>query len=122
MNSFGNLAVWQREFDQAIQVVEESLAIRQELNDAAGIAIGLRNLGNIYTATGDYQQAAEVYSESLAIAERLNNKLGASDCSGKSGHKYFYSRNISSKRGGCFEESLRLFEELGDKRPDCYYD
>jgi len=96
-------------------VVEESLAIRQELNDSPGIAQCLLNLGNIYSMTDRYQKAIEAYSEGLAISERLNNKQGQANCLGSLGRVLIMVEDYD-KAGRLFEEALPLFEELGDRR------
>ena len=53
---------------------EESLAIKRDLGDDAGIASTLGNLGMIHRLEGDYKRAQRLVEESVAIYEQVGDK------------------------------------------------
>ena len=59
---------------------EESLSIRRELGDRAGIASCLTNLGSIALEQGEYGSARALLTEGLAIRRELANRLGLAEC------------------------------------------
>jgi predicted ATPase len=71
--------------DQALALLEESLAIGRGGGEQWLFSIALNNLGNLLMGEGDYERAVELFEESLAIGEargdldrraRANNNLG----------------------------------------------
>jgi len=72
----GVLAQQQGDYGQARQFYEESLRIKEELGDWAGVAQTLHQLGMLAQDTGDYGQARRFYEESLRISEELGDRAG----------------------------------------------
>ena len=59
------------EYARARTFLQDSLAIKRELGDAAGIATSLYNLGDAAVHLGDYASAVPLLSESLGLFRRL---------------------------------------------------
>ncbi len=57
------------ERDQALALLEKSLAIGRRGGDQWLLAIALNNLGNLLMLGGEYERATELFEESLAIGE-----------------------------------------------------
>jgi predicted ATPase len=55
--------------EQALALLEESLALGRRGGDQWLLSIALNNLGNLLAVEGDYERAAEFFEESLAIGE-----------------------------------------------------
>jgi DNA-binding CsgD family transcriptional regulator len=72
-NALGNLLGDIGEYEAAWQQHEAALALRRELDDAAGIADVLNNLGLIAAWRGDYQAAVALHTESLEIRRGLGD-------------------------------------------------
>jgi non-specific serine/threonine protein kinase len=62
------------DYEQARQLLHESLAIRRQLGDRWTIANSLNNLGLVLHDQGDHAGARTLYEESLAIARELGDK------------------------------------------------
>jgi predicted ATPase/DNA-binding SARP family transcriptional activator len=59
----------------AISLIQESLAIKRELGDIAGIAVSLSNLGNESLQNGKLQEARDSILESLELFYRIGQPL-----------------------------------------------
>src|SRR5579871_659947 len=57
-------------------MLRESLRIREELQDKAGIADSLGALGRYYITAGDDQKVREYFGRSLKLDEELGNRKG----------------------------------------------
>ena len=55
--------------DQAVALLEESVALGRGGGDEWLLSIALNNLGDLLASEGDYERAAELFEESLAIGE-----------------------------------------------------
>ncbi|RME37220.1 MAG: tetratricopeptide repeat protein, partial [Thermoflexia bacterium] len=58
------------------RLYEESLRIKEQLGDRAGVASTLHQLGNLAYLQGDYPEARRLYEESLRIKEQLGDRAG----------------------------------------------
>ncbi len=115
LHGSGMLAYVQGDYARAQTLHEASLAIRRELNDAAGIAASLYNLGLVAGAQGDYARAVDRYEESLAAARMAGDRRGIAAALHKLG-------SVADDQGDLTratllqEESLGILRELGDQR------
>jgi CHAT domain-containing protein/Tfp pilus assembly protein PilF len=66
-------------FQEAIQTYQKVLEIRLNLNDKAGIAETLDNIGEAYTGLSEYDKAIEVLQQALTIRKELNNQTGVGE-------------------------------------------
>lgn len=56
----------------ALQILNQSLALAEEIHYQEGIANNLKNTGNIYLNRGRHKESIEVYEKGLAISEKYN--------------------------------------------------
>jgi len=68
-NYLGTLALLQGEQQVAIDLLQQSLTLRQALGDEVGVAASLNNLGSVAYFGGDYQSARQRYRESLSLSK-----------------------------------------------------
>jgi tetratricopeptide (TPR) repeat protein len=79
-NVLGEAVARQRgDYEWAVELLEESLALHREAEDRRGIAWSLGNLANASGDLGDHDRAKELYKEGLALSRELGGAelLGA---------------------------------------------
>ena len=64
------------QYDTALDYLQQSLAIRQEIGDKQGMGATLNNISQIYDARGDYHTALEYLQQSLAIQQEIGDVAG----------------------------------------------
>ena len=64
------------EYEKALDYLEQSLAIRQDIGDKSGEGATLNNISQIYKARGDYQTALSYLEKSLAIRQEIGDVAG----------------------------------------------
>lgn len=113
LNWAGNLAKLQGDYGEAGAFLKESLQIRRELGETAGIAASLSNLANVIKDQGDYARASELYREALDLHRETGNQAGlalALHCLGLVADLR-EDRETARER---FEESLEIRRRLGN--------
>ena len=75
-NNLGTLAQEQNNFDEAVVGYQNSVGIKERLNDRPGIAIALYQLDIIYQERGPLDEAIKNYRQSLEIFTDLKNPRG----------------------------------------------
>jgi predicted ATPase/Tfp pilus assembly protein PilF len=108
------LAWYQADFSRATLLLEEELALRQELAERKGIANVLNHLGLVAYSQGDYKRAAALQEESLATWRELGDKRAMGYCLNNLGVVAREQGNYD-RAGVLFEESAVLCRELPDK-------
>ena len=112
--NLGNLAVEQGDYERAVALQEEGLALNRQINDAVGIALSLNNLGVALMMQGNDERAAPLYEESLSLQRGLGDKPGMAYALTNLG-------NVARKQGdgrratALFGESLTLSQAMGNK-------
>ncbi len=76
LSAAGNLAMYRGDGAAGRTLLEESLALFQELGDSRGTAYVLLNLGVSYQLQGDLGQAERLMEQSLAIFRTLGDRWG----------------------------------------------
>jgi predicted ATPase/DNA-binding SARP family transcriptional activator len=115
LETAGTLAYRQADYGSARMLHEESLAIRRELGDRAGIAASLRNLALVAYQQGDYGTARSLQEESLAIRRELGDRVGIA-ASLQDLALLAYSQGDYRTARSFYEESLAIRRELGERR------
>jgi predicted ATPase/DNA-binding SARP family transcriptional activator/DNA-binding CsgD family transcriptional regulator len=110
----GVLARLQADYKRAAELHEESLALRRELGDKAGIAASLHNLGAVALYEADYERSGTLYEQSLAMYRDLGDKRGVAYSLGSLGVAAL-ERGDHSSAAALLEESVSVLRELGDK-------
>src|SRR5262249_45549246 len=72
----GSLACVQGDWARARALLQETLAIRQELGDERGVAATLDSLGAVTYGEGDYGATRAMNAQKLAIYRKLNDRPG----------------------------------------------
>ncbi len=67
-NGLANFCLAQEDFPETLKNHQESLALRHRLEDPAGIAVTLHNLGLTSFMMGDYANALDLLGQSVAVA------------------------------------------------------
>jgi len=109
----GILDLLQCEYDRAISLLEESLAIFRKLEDRSGVGSVLQSLGSIARERGRYAEAENLHSESLALQRELGNKVGvARSLVGLGFAAWLQGDTVLA--GSLCSEALNLYRELQD--------
>jgi ATP/maltotriose-dependent transcriptional regulator MalT len=74
----GDVARSRGDHERAKELLEESLALYQEVGDRRFVPRSLAFLGNLSIERGDYEQAKELYEESSALARELGDTTALS--------------------------------------------
>jgi tetratricopeptide (TPR) repeat protein len=73
LHQLGMIAQDQGDYEMARRLYEQSLEIRRQLGDQAGMAFSLGQLGVLAQDQGDHATARRLYEQSLKIFERLKS-------------------------------------------------
>ncbi|MBA7646699.1 Photosystem I assembly protein Ycf3 [subsurface metagenome] len=111
----GDLSRQQGDYDQSIILLEDSLALFQNIGDQLGVAMVYREIGRTYWHLGRLEQAHDYYTEGWKKAHELGEKLlSAMNLLGL-GLINWMEGNLE-KAQSQFEESRRIFVDVGDRR------
>jgi tetratricopeptide (TPR) repeat protein len=114
LNKAGDLAFLQGEFPQARLFLEESLTLKRQLEDKAGIATVLNSFGNLAVWQREFDQAIQVVEESLAIRQELNDSAGIAIGLRNLGNIYTATGDYQ-QAAEVYSESLAIAESLNNK-------
>ena len=103
------------DYPKALDYLQRSLKILEDMGDKRGIAGSLGNIGIIYDNQGNYSKALEYYQRSLKIKEEIGNKQGIGKTLNNIGIIY-YNQSDYSKALEYYQRSLKIKEEIGDKK------
>lgn len=115
LNGAGALAFSQGDSVSARALHEESLSIRQTLQDRPNVARSLSNLGSIAEAQGDYALSRRLLEESLAIRRELQDRRGIASSLNNLGNLASSQSDFASART-FYGESLTIWREIGNQR------
>ncbi|HKP53057.1 MAG TPA: tetratricopeptide repeat protein [Chloroflexia bacterium] len=115
LNGAGALALAQGDYQDAISMIEESLALQRQLGDAVGVVGALNNLGMVAIVTGDFEQALLLLDEGLVISRELGEKGRIATVLGNLAVAVHKIGDLE-RAEPLMEESLALRRELGHKR------
>ena len=110
----GLLAWRQGDYAAAHELLEQSLALQQGLNNRHEIAEILDHLGGVWYEQGDYRSAQTVYERSLALWRELDYRPGLAGALTNLGLALLAQGDWTHARSLC-EQSQTLFREAGDK-------
>jgi tetratricopeptide (TPR) repeat protein len=128
INNIGFLAKQKGDISNAINFYNKSLLVYEEILDKKGVANSLINIGAIYFNQDEIQKSLMYFEKSLRIQEEIGDKYGIATSLNNIATIYNdygdpsenLKKDDSIKSGivkalKYFEESLKIFEELGDK-------
>ena len=108
----GELALGRGDLARACELLEEALELYRGLEDEAGVAAVLVELGQTARAQGDNERAATLSAESLELGRKLDEPKVAAIALNTLGHLERHRGNLEGAIAR-YEESLALFRELG---------
>jgi len=113
------IAQYQADYDHALALCEESLALYRTLGDQKGIAEALSTYGNVLFERGEYPAARGVHEESLAYGRHAGDEwlIGASLLNLAS--VLMHQGDFDRAQALC-QEGLAVFRQAGDRRGVAY--
>ncbi len=108
------------QFQSALELLQEALAIYQELGDRSNVANSLKSLGDTYFSLGQYQQSLEFYQQSLLIRQALRDRQGEAEALDGLSNAYLYLGQ--EQRAKKFEDQAQAVRrELGNPRREAAF-
>lgn len=109
----GYIALGQRQFSEAIEVLEASIEIYRRLNDLFYVGRILSNLGFCYLNIGQQNQALDLQEQSLSIMEQIGDVHGyAGSLFARGASEYMTGNYIEAER--YYRESYTYHHEVGN--------
>jgi tetratricopeptide (TPR) repeat protein len=99
---------------------EDALILFQELGDVWNQARSLAYLTRVFAARGEYDRARVVAEQSLALSRSLGNKGRIAIALGELARVRFLAQDDVAESWALAEQSLTLFQELGDAQYTAY--
>jgi serine phosphatase RsbU (regulator of sigma subunit) len=115
LNTIGASYQVKGNYIQAIDFYQQSLKIRERMNDLESVAGSLANIGGIYINIGVFDKALEYQMRSLNLAEKMKNKPNIASSLNNLGIIY---QNLGQFEKALYynQRSLKMYMELGDKQ------
>lgn len=101
--------------DQALEELEQALALYKDIGSREGEADVLNAIGVLYKRRSQFDKAVSYYEQSLKLKEELGDKRGIAATLGNLGSVY----EITGKKDQALEvlaRSLEIRQEIGDKQ------
>ena len=76
LNNLSQIYQARGDYDKALSYLEQSLAIRREIGDKAGLVATLHNMGHIAWQADNLERAMTLWSEAFSIAMETKNTQG----------------------------------------------
>jgi predicted ATPase/transcriptional regulator with XRE-family HTH domain len=111
----GTLAESQGDYEQAVALHEEALAIYRSLDDRPGMSKALESLGSIAQDRGDYAGATAYHQEALSLSTVGNDRQGIAHALLNLGSVAAY-QGLDEQAVALKTEALGLLGELADQR------
>lgn len=114
--ALSNLAIFhsrQHQNEQALKYQIEVMAIRQRMNDLAGMASGLLNLGNIHHMLGHAREGMECWEQSEALTARLGDISTVASIKFNRGKRYI-KLGQPDKAFSLYAQAMELRLEKGE--------
>ena len=102
------------EYEQAEELLAESLVLTRKHGDREGEAETLWELASIARTRGEFGTAETLYAELLTLVCDLEDTEGEADCLVNLGG-VLMEQDDYDRAEVCLERSLELYEELGDR-------
>jgi serine phosphatase RsbU (regulator of sigma subunit) len=109
----GEASFYIEQYQQAEDFFIDQLKTYQNLNDSAGIASALTNLGIVKRHNGNYEDAIDYYRKSSEIKERMGDSAGVSSVYNNIGVLY-ETLHLPSQAMAYYRRSLRLESKLNN--------
>lgn len=103
------------DFHEALNYINQSLKIQEEIGDKNSMSSSYNNLGFMYSNQGNIPTALEYYGKSLKLNLETGNKTGAASALSNTGMIYLGQGDTKAALS-YLNRSLKLFEELKAKK------
>ncbi|MEH2310182.1 MAG: tetratricopeptide repeat protein [Nostoc sp.] len=117
LTNLGNAYNYLGQYQQAIELLQQSLDIAREIGDRNSEGLSLMNLGNAYNDLGQYQQAIELLQQSLDIAREIGDRNSEGKSLANLGNVHNdlgqYQQAIE-----LLQQSLDIAREIGDRNSE----
>ncbi len=80
LSGLGEVALRQRDYARATQLMEESLELRRQLGNKWGVGVSLGMLGWVAMRERDWERAIARLGESLEVRQEIGDKGGSAWC------------------------------------------
>jgi predicted ATPase/DNA-binding XRE family transcriptional regulator len=115
LHGAGFLAFSQRDYERARALLEESLALAREAQDAGRIVVVLSDLGDAARLQGDLAAAVALLEESAALARRLGRTMILAMSLRRLGF-IAHAGGDTARAASYLETSVTLAREVGDRQ------
>ncbi|HZT43669.1 MAG TPA: tetratricopeptide repeat protein [Chthonomonadaceae bacterium] len=95
-------------------LVEQSLALRRDSGDKAGIGFSLLQLGNIWLDRGEFEKARSFYEQSMAVRREIGDQRGIATALNNLGVVAEAQRDYAAA-DRYYRECLEISRQLGDR-------
>jgi tetratricopeptide (TPR) repeat protein/CHAT domain-containing protein len=113
--NLATLVAQQGDVKRAIELWQESLALKEQIDDLQGKAATLNGMAWVIARQGDVKQALELWQESLLLNDRIGDVHGrATTLSNMAG--VIAQQGDINRAIGLWQESLMLKEQIDDVR------
>ncbi len=102
------------DYQRAVGLAEESLAIRRRIGDAPGVALALHSLGIIARFRRDYDRAAALFTEALELRRAAGDKVWTANALAELG-LVAHGQDAPARAEALLEEALTLNREVGNE-------
>ena len=113
LNHLGLAYVSKGEWDRAIDLYEQSLAIKEQVGDIRGIAKTTKNLGLVYGRKGEWDRAIEFHEQALETMEQVGDIHSMATTYGNLGSVYLRKREWDQAIA-LYQQALETMERVGD--------
>ncbi len=113
MNNLAGVEAQQGDIEQALQLWQQSLEIKERIGDVIGKAATLNNMAGVIAQQGNIEQALQLWQQSLEIKERIGDVIGKAAT-------LHEMAGVIAKQGDVeralrlWEQSLEIKERIGD--------
>ncbi|NHJ32189.1 MAG: tetratricopeptide repeat protein [Asgard group archaeon] len=99
------------DYQLALKIHNEALAIREEIKDKEGITDSLSRIGVIHERLGDFDTGLKFHSEALKISKEINYLLG--------GERPLIHFGAYEERQGNLQKALEYYQEAMKVKDEC---
>ncbi len=100
-------------YDTALDFLQQSLKISQEIGDKSGEGTTLNNISQIFDARGDYDSALDFLQQSLKISQEIGDKSGEGTTLNNMATTA-HARGDYDTALDFLQQSLKIRQEIGD--------
>ena len=99
LNNIGQIYDARGDYESALDFLNRSLIICQDIGDVAGEGATLNNISQIYHARGDYESALDFLNRSLKISQDIGDVAGMCASLFNMGHIHLQNEEVEEAIG-----------------------